>query len=112
MVSAAIPHGPDQPGVSLGRKGKDCQEIGFVEIDMQLAIDGRTGCVDVGNIEDLPIGPAGESGADNRSDLRSCSVASGKVPGSASKFGLIGSANETRRDVIALIDEVDQRRLP
>ena len=58
---------------------KDAEEIGFVEIDMQFAIECGPGGVDIGDVEDLPIGPAGKAGADGLAHDRAGAVAAGDV---------------------------------
>ena len=60
-VGPLIPHGADQARAPLSGQGKNRQEIGFVEIDMQPAVERRAGRLDIGHIEDLTIGAAGIS---------------------------------------------------
>ena len=54
VIGALVAHCPDQPGASRAGKGKHGKEVGLVEIGMQVAVDRRAGCLDIGDIEDLP----------------------------------------------------------
>jgi threonine dehydrogenase-like Zn-dependent dehydrogenase len=63
-VSAFVPYRPDQARLSQAGQREHAEKVGLVEIDMQFTIQGGTGCVDIRDIEDLPISAAGKSGAD------------------------------------------------
>jgi hypothetical protein len=79
VVRALVAHGSNQPGSSLSGQGKDRQEIGLVEIDVQLAVDRWARRFNIGDIEDLPIGASGEAGADRLAYSRVGAVAADDV---------------------------------
>ena len=64
MLGAFIAHRPDQARAASPGHGKDGQEVGLVQIDVQFAIDCRAAGLDIGDIEQLPVGAAGKAGAD------------------------------------------------
>ncbi len=76
---ALVAHRADQPRPALAGQREDAEEIGLVEIDMQFAIDGGPGRLDVGDVEDLPIGAARKAGADGLAHDRAGAVAAGDV---------------------------------
>jgi hypothetical protein len=78
-VRTLVAHGSNQPGSSLSGQGKDRQEIGLVEIDVQFGIDRWARRFNIGDIEDLPIGASGEAGADRLAYSRVGAVATGDV---------------------------------
>ena len=51
MIGSLVAHGSDKARSTLPGKGKDRQEIGLVEIDVQFAIERRAGGFNIGNIE-------------------------------------------------------------
>src|SRR5271166_2585648 len=64
VVGALVPHGSDQTRPAFAGQGEDGKEVGFVEVDVQLAVDRGTGRLDVGDVKDLAIGPAAKAGAE------------------------------------------------
>ena len=59
---ALVPYSPDQPCAALAGQRKDGQEIGFVEVDMQFAVERRAEGFDICDVKDLLLGPAGKAG--------------------------------------------------
>ena len=53
--------GPDQPRATFTGERKDGQEVGFVQVNVQLAINWRTGSLYIGDIEDLTVSAAWKS---------------------------------------------------
>jgi hypothetical protein len=109
LIGAFVPHGSDQTSPAFAGQGEDSEEVGFVEVDMQFAVDRGTGRLDVGDVEDLAIGPAAKAGAESLADQRARAVAAGDVGCLAILFMPIGSA-EAGGDAIALVGEADQIR--
>jgi hypothetical protein len=56
VLGALVPYNPDQPCAARAGQRKDGQEIGFVEVDMQIAVERRAGSFDVCDVKDLLIG--------------------------------------------------------
>ena len=46
---------------------------------MQFAVERRAGRLDIGDVEDLPIGAAGKAGADRLAHGRARAVAAGEI---------------------------------
>ena len=67
----------------VARQREDAEEVGLVEIDVQFAVDRGPGRLDVGDVEELPIGAAGKAGADRLAHDRAGAVAAGDVGGLA-----------------------------
>jgi hypothetical protein len=61
VVAVGFPHHADQPHTFLQRERKDRQKIGFIEIDMEFAIDRRPGTIDIGDIESLLVSASRKS---------------------------------------------------
>jgi hypothetical protein len=78
-VRALVAHGTDQAGSPLPGQGEDRQDIGLVEIGVQLAIDRRAGRFDIGDIEELAIGASGKVRADRLARGRADAVTAGNV---------------------------------
>ena len=78
--------------------GKDGEEVGFVEGDVELAVDRRAGSDDVGDVEEA--GRRCRRGSRRRAlaDGGARAVAAGEVGGRAGFFGAVGKA-EVARDV-------------
>ena len=92
-VGALVAHRADQPGAALAGQREHGQEVGLVEVDVQLAVDRRARRLDVGDIEDLPVGRRRESR--RRSPVahdRAGAVAAGEVGGLAGLLGPAGLA--------------------
>ncbi len=78
-IGAFVAHRPDQPRAAFSGQREDRNEIGLVEIDVQLAVERGSFGVDVGDVEELPVGAAGKAGADGLPHLRACAVAAGEI---------------------------------
>src|SRR6516162_7462873 len=102
MVGALVPHGSDQTSPAFAGQREDGKEVGFVEVDVQLAVDRGAGRLDVGNIEDLAVGSAGKAGAEALAYQRARPVAAGDVACLAVLLMPVGSA-ELGDDAIALV---------
>ena len=97
MVGPLVPHGSDQTSPAFAGQREDSKEVGFVEVDVQLAVDRRTGRLDIGDVEDLAIGSAGKAGAEALAHQRARAVAPGDVGCLAILFMPIGSARLSPR---------------
>src|ERR1700759_4000337 len=76
MFGPLITYGADESHATLALQWEDCQEIGFVQIDVDLAIDGRAGGFRVSYIEDLVVGSTWKSRAGGLANHRACAVTS------------------------------------
>jgi len=63
VFGALVAHRADQARAPLALEREDREKVGFVEIDVQLAVDRRPGRLDVGDIEDPGVVAAGKAGA-------------------------------------------------
>ena len=63
-VGSLVAYRSDQARSSCSRQREDAKEVGLVEIDVQFAVYRRARGFDIGDVKDLPIGAAGETGAD------------------------------------------------
>ena len=63
VLGTLVPYSPDQPCAAFAGQRKDGQEIGFVEVDMQFAVERRAGGFDICDVKDLLIGAAGKASA-------------------------------------------------
>ncbi len=111
MLRALVAHRADQSGMAFPFQRENRQEVGLVEIDMQLAVKSRSRAVHIGDIKHLLIGPARKAGADALSDERTGSV----TPGEITDFeGFFRSARASDRggDMVAVIAEPKKFGLP
>ena len=111
MLGALVAHRADQPRTSLAGQREHREEVGLVEIDMQLAIDRRAFRLDVGDVEHLPIGPARKRRADRRTHHRAGAVAAGDVV-SLAVFLLPVCIAQLGGDAAQSVAEADQLDLP
>ena len=109
MIGALVPHRSDQTSAAFAGQRKDGKEVGFVEVDVQFAVDRGAGRLDVGDIEELAIGPAGKAGAEGLAHQRARAVAAGDVGCLAVLFLPVGSA-EAGGDATALVGKAHQLR--
>jgi hypothetical protein len=70
MLRPLVAHRADQPRMACAVQRENRQEVGFIEIDVQLAIEGGPRSIYVGDIKHLLIGAAGEAGARAMSRIR------------------------------------------
>ena len=106
MVGALAAHRADQPGAALAGQREDGQEVGLVEIDVQLAVQRRAGRVDVGDVEHLPVGAARKAGADPLAHRRARAVAAGEIGGLAGALAVRPA--QPGDDPIALVAEAGE----
>jgi hypothetical protein len=64
MIGALVPDGSDQTRPAFAGQREDGKEVGFVKVDVQFAIDGGTGRLDIGDVEHMAIGSAGKTSAE------------------------------------------------
>ena len=102
FVGEFVADGADEAGVAGVVEGEDREEVGFVECDVELAVDHRAGGGDVGDVEEAGVGAAGEVGADYVADGGVGAVAAGDVVGRAGLFGAVGEA-EAGFDLVVLL---------
>ena len=85
---------------------EDGEEVGFVEGDVEFAVDHRTGGSDVGDVEETGVGAAGEVGVHYLADGGVGTVAAGNVVCRAGLLSAVGEA-ELCRDVVAVVFAVE-----
>ena len=61
LLSGVRAHGADEPRVPLLLQRKDGEKIGRVQGDVQLAVHRRSARFDVGDVEQVVVGAAGEA---------------------------------------------------
>ena len=62
-IGPLVSHRADQPRLARAGQREHAEEISLIEIDVQLAVDGGAARLDIGDVEDLPVGAAGKAGA-------------------------------------------------
>src|SRR5262249_18554963 len=97
----------DQAGSSLPSQRKHRQEIGLVEIDVELTVDRRASRLDIGDIEDLPIRTSREACADRVAHNRVGPITAGDVARLAGFLPAIWAA-QAGNDPLALLREAGQ----
>ncbi|HKM74317.1 MAG TPA: hypothetical protein VJX94_30370 [Stellaceae bacterium] len=63
MIGEFVPYDSNETSPAFAGRREDGEEVGFIEVRVQLAFDRGSGRLDVGDIEDLAIGPAAKAGA-------------------------------------------------
>ncbi|MNR00473.1 hypothetical protein D3C85_1162460 [compost metagenome] len=61
LVCALVAHCADQPGATCTGEGEHGEEVRFIKVHMQFAIEGRPAGLYVGDIENLLVGSARET---------------------------------------------------
>lgn len=107
LMQAHVTDRADQPSAPGSRQRKDGQEIGFVQIDMQFAIDGRAAPLDIGDIENVVIGAAGKADPESLANGRTGAIATSKIAGLTGFLAAIGFA-QPGRDPCSIIAERQQ----
>ena len=102
VLALARPDGPDQPDTALVRQRKDGEEVGFVELDVEVAVESQPLAGDIGDVEDLRIAPARVARAHLLPDLRVGAVAAGDEGGVDRALGAVG-APQPGADMVALL---------
>ncbi|MNT53172.1 hypothetical protein D3C72_1902480 [compost metagenome] len=83
LLRAFVAHGADQPGTASASEGEHGQEVGFIQVHMQLAIERRAGAIDVGDIKHLLVRAAGKADVECLAHGGASTVAAGQVAGLA-----------------------------
>ncbi len=65
MLLRLASHGSDEAGSAVSLQREDCQQIGFVERDVELVVRDLAMKLDVGNVEDPFVGAAGKTDAEH-----------------------------------------------
>jgi len=78
-VGPRVAYRPDQAGASRPGQREDTEKIGLIQIDVQFAVYGRAGGFDVCDVENLPVGSSGKSGAGDLAHGRARAVTAGNV---------------------------------
>src|SRR5260370_23886499 len=73
-IGTLVADGADQARPTGAREREDGQEIRFVQVDVQFAVDRGTGGGDAGDVEELPIRPARLPRADRLAHLRAHAI--------------------------------------
>ncbi|MNO88224.1 hypothetical protein D3C76_796630 [compost metagenome] len=107
VLGPFIAHGSDQAGAAGAGQGKNREKVGFVQVHMQLAVEGCALGLDVGDIEHLLVGTSGEFDTQGLAHGRAGAVATGDIQGLAG-FLMAGRSEQTRDDVLALIEKTEQ----
>ena len=79
MFGALVSYGPNQAGPVFAGERKNSEEVGFIQVDMKLAIHRRTRGFYIGDIEDLPVGATRKLCAHHLSHARAGPIAAGDV---------------------------------
>lgn len=61
MIGAFVAYGSNVTSPAFAGQREAGEEVGFIEVDVQLAVDRGSGRLDVGDVEDLAIGPAAKA---------------------------------------------------
>src|SRR5262249_7528237 len=101
-VGALIAHSPNQTYLALAGEREDREEVGLLDVGVELAIDCETGSLHVGNIEEMAIGAARKGGAHRLADDGPHAVAAGDVGGLAALLPAVRTA-KTCGHSVALI---------
>lgn len=92
---------------SISAVNRDGQKIGFVQIDMQFAVERWAGGFDIGNIEYLSIGAPGKAGGHRLTSDRVSAVAAGDVGCFAALLAAARTAQPSD-DTVAFIAAIDE----
>jgi hypothetical protein len=88
-IGAVVTHCPDQPGAPLPGERKQDEEISRFEIDVDLTVDCRAGCLDVSDIKEMMVGAPRKPGAHRLAHDRARAVTSGDVGCFATLFATV-----------------------
>src|ERR1700756_2043685 len=107
MIGSLVAHGSDKARSTLPGKGKDRQEIGLVEIDVQFAVERSAGGFNIGNIEELPIGATRKARTDRLAHEGTRPVTAGDVDSLAGFLPALWSV-KAGNHALALVREAGQ----
>jgi hypothetical protein len=82
--------GSDEAEAAFLLEREDGDEVGVFEVDVDLAVGGGAGGVDVGDIEQAGVRAAGKLCAQCLADGGACAVAAGEVGAFSGFFGAVG----------------------
>jgi hypothetical protein len=93
---------PDQPGAPLPGERKQDEEISRFEINVDITIECRAGCLDVSDIKEMIVGAARKPRANRLAHNRARAVASGNIGCFATLFATARPA-QPRDDLSPLV---------
>ncbi len=92
VIRPRIAHGTDQACPSLAGKREDRQKVGFIQVNVQLTVECRAARLNVGHIEDLPVGAAGKPRPECLANQRARPVTTGEIGRLANLLASLGAA--------------------
>src|SRR5579885_1949671 len=92
VLRPLIAHGADQASPSFAGKREDRQKVGFIQVDVQLTVERGAPSLNVGHIEDLPVGAAGKTCPEGLANQRACPVTTGEIGRLANFLASVGAA--------------------
>ncbi len=107
-LGAFVTHRADQSRAAFAGQWKHREKIRLVQVQMQLAIQRRAAGRDIGDVENLLIGAAGEVGVEGFAHHRTGAVATGQIAGLTDFLPAIGQA-QMGGDGVAGVREAVQR---
>jgi hypothetical protein len=111
VVGALIAHGSNQPHPALAGERENGEEVGLLEVGVELAVDCGTVSLNVGDIEEMAIGATRKASDHSLADARTHAVATGDVGRLAALLPAIGTAKKCDHPV-TLITVSDELRPP
>jgi hypothetical protein len=84
--------GSNQADAPFVRQGEDGQEVGIVEVAVEVAVDRGPFAGHVSHVKDLRIGPTGKARAHDLADFRLRAVAAGDKSRGHCAFGAVRAA--------------------
>jgi hypothetical protein len=102
FARARIAHSADQSRPSFSGQGEHAEEVGFVEVDVQLTVERGSSCLNIGYIEQLPVGSTGKPRAKGLANQRARPVTTGEV-GRLADFLVAITAPQLRDDAIGFL---------
>src|SRR5579863_6362007 len=107
VVGTLIAHGANQACAALASQRKEPEEIGLIEVDVQLTVERRTCSFDIGDIKHLSVGATDEPRADDLAHARTRAVAPGHK-GRLAPLLLAGCAAQPRNDAASSLRVAEQ----
>jgi len=111
VVGARIAYRADEPRAPGAGQREHGEEVRLVEVDVQLAVDRWAAALDVGHVEDLPVGTPRKAGAERLAHQRARPVAAGEIACGAALLHTRGGA-QPRHELLALLGEADKLGAP
>ena len=94
VLALRVPHAPDEPDSPLALHGKGEQEVGLVEVDMQLEVGRGAFCFDIRDVEQALVGSPWKPNAERLAHGRMGPVAARYVGGFERPFLSVGCPQE------------------